>query len=303
MKPDDELFPGFSETLIDTGDASLYARIGGHGPPLLLLHGYPETHAAWHRVAPALAEHFTIVAPDLRGYGRSSCPPSDYAHRAYAKRTMAGDVARLMAQLGFDRFAIMGHDRGGRVAYRLALDRPECVRCLVLIDIMSTWDQWHLAHQSTLHRPIHWAFLAQPAPIPETLIGANPVEWIEGRLRRGTKSNTLEAIDPRVLATYAASLSDPDHSHAACEDHRAGASCDIADDAADRMAGRRIVCPTLAIWGTNGSMVEIADPLALWRPWCDRLEGRAVESGHYIPEENPVALLAVATPFLATAEA
>ena len=303
MTAPDDLFPGFAEAAVGTGDATIYARIGGQGPPLLLLHGYPQTHAVWHRVAPALAEHFTIVAPDLRGYGRSSCPPSDATHQAYAKRTMADDMVRLMNHFGFDRFAVMGHDRGGRVAYRLALDRPECVQRLVLIDIMSTWDQLQPAHQSTPEKLLHWAFLSQPAPIPETLIGANPVAWIEGRLRRGIQTNSLAAIDPRALAAYTASHSDPDCIHATCEDHRAGASCDLADDETDRTIGRRIRCPTLAVWGTHGSLARIADPLALWGPWCDRLEGAAVESGHYILEENPAGLLAAVGSFLDPGEA
>lgn len=303
MTAPDDLFPGFSETEFDTGDAVIHARTGGHGPPLLLLHGYPQTHAVWHRVAPVLAGQFRVIVADLRGYGRSSCPPSDAEHRAYAKRTMAGDMVRLMSRLGFARFAVMGHDRGGRVAYRLALDRPECVRRLVLLDIMTTWDQWQPAHQPMRHKLVHWTFLAQPAPIPETLIGANPVDWIEGRMRRGAQTNSLGAFDPRALAAYTASHSDSDHIHATCEDYRAGATCDLADDEADRAAGRRIACPTLAVWGTRGSLSDVADPLELWKPWCERLDGCAVDSGHYVPEENPAALLAAVTPFLAAAEA
>lgn len=289
--------------MFDTGEVSLFVRIGGHGPPLLLLHGYPQTHAAWHRVALGLAEHFTVIAPDLRGYGQSSCPPSDAAHRAYAKRTSAGDQVRLMRHFGFDSFAVMGHDRGGRVAYRLALDQPGCVHRLVLLDIMSTWDQWQRAQLSARHKLIHWSFLAQPAPIPETLIGANPVKWIEGRLRRGLRSNELARIDPRALAAYIASHCDPEHIHATCEDYRAGATCDLADDEADRAAGRRIQCPTFVIWGTHGSLSDVPDPLVLWWPWCERVVGCAVESGHYIAEDNAAALLAAVTPFLAAAQA
>lgn len=298
MSARDDLLPGFATRVVATGEADIHVRFGGRGPPLLLLHGYPETHAAWHRVAPVLAVNFTVVAPDLRGYGRSSCPPSDGQHQAYSKRTMALDAARLMAQLGFDRFAVMGHDRGGRVAYRLALDWPDRVERLVLLDIMSTWDQWQPEHQSTRHRLIHWGFLAQPSPIPETLIGAKPVAWLEARLRRGTRTLSLSEFDPRAMADYVASLADADRIHATCEDYRAGAGCDLADDEADRRAGRRIECPTLLMWGSHGSIADLADPVALWRPWCRHIEGCQIESGHYIPEENPEALLAAAMPFL-----
>ena len=297
-----ELFPGFSSRFFDIDDVTLHARTGGSGPPLVLLHGYPETHAAWHKVAPELARGFTVVLPDLRGYGRSGCAPDDFEHRAYSKRTMAVDVAQLMNLLGFSRFAVMGHDRGGRVAYRLALDQPALVERLVIVDIMSTWDNWQEVHLKTRQRQSHWAFLAQPAPIPESLIGADPIEWLEGRFKRGTLLRSLSPIDPRALAEYRMAYSDPDHIHAACEDYRAGAGCDLADDEADRRNGRRIECQTLMVWGTAGSLSDVADPLALWRPWCRSLSGCAVESGHYIPEENPAALLEAVRPFLQGSE-
>ncbi|MDX2156577.1 MAG: alpha/beta hydrolase [Hyphomicrobiaceae bacterium] len=293
-----DLYSGFESRLATLGDVALFTRIGGKGPPLLLLHGYPQTHVLWHRVAPALAAHFTLIIPDLRGYGASSCPPSDGEHRAYAKRTMALDVLRLMASLGHTRFSVMGHDRGARVAYRLALDHPAAVERLVAIDILTTFDQWQPGQQLTRRRIFHWAFLAQPAPIPETLIGTNPVDWLEGRFRRGTMARSTDPIDPRAMAHYRASLSDPDRVHATCEDYRASASCDLADDTDDRVAGRQIVAPTLVIWGSQGSLAEVGDPLAFWKPWCRSVEGILVEAGHYIPEENPTALLAAALPFL-----
>jgi haloacetate dehalogenase len=302
MSPVDELFPGFTAGFFDIGNVTLHARIGGRGPPLLLLHGYPETHAAWHKVAPDLARAFTVIVPDLRGYGHSGCVPDNVEHRAYSKRMMAADMVHLMRDLGHARFAVMGHNRGGRVAYRLALDWPQLVERLVILDIITTWDNWQPELLKTRQRLAHWAFLAQPAPIPESLIGADPIEWLEGRFRRGTLARSLEAIDPRVLDEYRMAYADPDHIHAACEDYRAGAGCDLTDDEADRTRGRRIECPTLTLWGTAGSLSDIADPLALWRPWCRSVVGRAVESGHYIPEENPAALLEAVLPFLKGSE-
>lgn len=302
MSISEELFPGFTSRFLDIGNITLHARTGGSGPPILLLHGYPETHASWHKVAPDLARNFTVVLPDLRGYGRSSCAPDEFEHRAYSKRTMATDVAQLMSLLGFSRFAVIGHDRGGRVAYRLALERPDLVERLVVVDIITTWDNWQDAHLKTRERQTHWAFLAQPAPIPESLIGANPIEWLEGRFKRGTEARSLSAIDPRALEEYRMTHSDPDHVHAACEDFRAGAGCDLADDDADRKGGRQIECPTLMVWGTAGSLSDVADPVALWRPWCRSVSGCSVESGHYVPEENPSALLAVVRPFLESSE-
>jgi haloacetate dehalogenase len=298
-----DLFPGFAYRRIDTGEGELHVCLGGSGPPLLLLHGYPQTHVAWHKVAGRLAERFTVVAPDLRGYGRSGCPPDDLDHKAYAKRTMAEDLAHVMRGLCFSRYLVMGHDRGARVAYRLALDKPECVARLVVLDIMTTWDEWQPEQRTTRHRIDHWAFLAQPAPIPETLIGKDPVGWLEGRLKRGTRSRTLDAFDPRALAAYGAGLSDRDRIHATCEDFRASASCDLTDDEADRRLGRRIMCPTLVLWGSSGSLAEVADPVALWRPWCVTVSGRAIDSGHFIPEENPEALLDAVLPFLDSVEA
>lgn len=176
-----ELLPGFPRSTFANQDVRIAFRIAGEGPPLLLLHGYPQTHAAWHRVAPALAKSYTLVMPDLRGYGESSCPPAENDHRAYAKRTMATDMAELMASLGFGRFAVMGHDRGARVAYRLALDWPDLVQRLVVLDIKTTLDQLEGEQTSNRGSQSNWTFMAQPAPLPETLIGANPVEWLDSR--------------------------------------------------------------------------------------------------------------------------
>lgn len=298
MNSADSFFEGFAELTIDVDGVVLNVRSGGKGPPLVLLHGYPQTQAAWHRVAPALAEHFTVVAPDLRGYGRSGCPPTDSEHRTYGKRTMARDIARLMERLGHGPFAVIGHDRGGRVAYRLALDRPDIVRRLVVVDIIPTYEQWQPDQHATRGRISHWAFLAQPAPIPETLIGANPLDWLQGRLRRGNPDRSLDYFEPRALASYRANIVDPDRIHANCEDYRAGASCDLADDTDDRVVGRRIEPPTLLLVATQGSLAEMADPLVAWQPWCRSVDMKMIESGHFIAEENPQAFLASVLPFL-----
>ncbi len=293
-----ELFRGFDEHFVGLDDVTIRVRVGGTGPALLLLHGYPQTSAMWHRVAPELAERHTVVAADLRGYGASSCPPTDMDHRPYAKRTMAADMIGVMRALGHKRFSVMGHDRGGRVAYRLALDHPSLVDRLVLLDILSTHDQWSAANQSIRLKMFHWAFLAQPAPMPESLIGRDPIEWLDGRFKRGTKARSLDAMHPLALEEYRRCFRDPDHIHATCEDYRAGARCDLADDDADLASGRMIRCPTLLLWASDGPMAEIADPLALWRQWCECLEGHKVDCGHFIAEEAPDALLASVVPFL-----
>lgn len=297
-----ELFPGFASQYFDTGKVRLHFRLGGSGPPLLLLHGYPQTHASWHKVAKPLADNFTVVIPDLRGCGQSSCADEDLEHRAYSKRVMAGDMVLLMDKLGFRRFCVMGHDRGARVAYRMALDWPGRVVRLVVLDIVTTLDFWQPEQQMARRKGAQWAFLAQPAPIPESLIGADPTTWLEGCLKRRTRSGSLEAFDPRALASYRTSLSDPDRVHATCEDFRAGASCDLYDDGMDRRLGRRIACPTFVLWGAHGSLVAIDDPVMLWRRWCESVIGGMVDSGHFIPEENPAGLLRAVLPFLKEAE-
>ncbi|MFM9942288.1 MAG: alpha/beta fold hydrolase [Hyphomicrobiaceae bacterium] len=295
---DDAFFPGFTSRHLSTGDTDIFARIGGSGPALLLLHGYPQTHVMWHLVAGELARHFTVVAADLRGYGQSSCPPTDIEHRPYSKRVMAQDMVEIMSKLGQTRFSVMGHDRGARVAYRMALEHADVVERLALLDIVSTVDQWQAENQQARMRMFHWGFLAQPAPLPESLIRRAPVDWVDGTFKRGTKAKSLGVIDPRALETYRRFFRDPDHVHATCEDFRAGATCDLLDDQADLAAGRCIDAPTLFLWSTHGSPSEFADPLGLWRRWCRHIEGGTIDSGHFIAEENPAALLAAAVPFL-----
>ncbi|MCG8559174.1 MAG: alpha/beta hydrolase [Hyphomicrobiales bacterium] len=293
-----DLFPGYAARTFQTEGAEIFARVGGSGPPLLLLHGYPETHVMWHRIAPALAKRFTLVLPDLRGYGASSAPPDDDGHRAYSKRTMAADMMAVMTALGHQRFAVIGHDRGGRVAYRLALDHGAAVERLVVLDIVTTYDIWHNFTHRLAMRMFHWPLLAQPAPVPEDLIAADAVRWLEDRFRRGTMARSLDAIDAGALAHYRAFFTAPGRIAATCADYRAGAGIDLADDEADRAAGRKIACPTRAVWGETGNPSHMEDPLGLWRAWCDRVDGGTVPCGHFMAEEAPEATLDMVLPFL-----
>ena len=292
-----DLFLGFRPRDIATPSGQMYALVGGSGPPLLLVHGYPETHAMWHHVAPVLAERFTVVAADLRGYGRSFIAPSVPGHESYAKRAMATDMVALMDHLGYARFAVMGHDRGARVTYRMMLDHPDAVTAGVLLDIISTADLWATIDRPRILRMYHWAFLAQPAPLPEHLIGADPRDYLDGRFRRGSK--TLPTwLAPAALDDYRRMFDDPARRHATCEDYRAGATCDVDHDEADLATRRQIAAPLLCLWGTRGNLADTPDPLALWRRWCPHIEGQSIDSGHFIPEENPSALLAAVLPFL-----
>lgn len=284
--------------MIDTGEAQIFARIGGNGPPLLLLHDYPQSHMAWHRVAPVLAQSFTVIAPDLRGYGRSSCPPSDLAHRPYSKRAMAGDLKLLMEARGFRLFAVAGQGRGGQVAARLALDAPRTVEKLVLLDLIPTLDLWAELSANSRFLPLSWSFLAMPSPLPESLIRRDPEGWVTGRLRRLSRERSLDGFHELALADYTSQAAEPDRVHATCEDFRAGATCDVDDDTADCDAGKQIACPAFLIWSTAGVLAELDDPLALWRPWCKSVAGSKIDCGHWLAEEAPDALLAAMLPFL-----
>jgi haloacetate dehalogenase len=275
----DELFPGFEAGFVDTGEVRIRIRHAGAGPPLLLLHGHPQTHAMWHRVAPGLAEAFSVVVADLRGYGESSKPATTDDHEPYSKRAMARDMVAVMRHFGFERFAVAGHDRGGRVAYRLALDHPNSVARLTVLDIIPTGDAWRRADYDFGMRYFHWFFLAQPAPLPERLIGADP-EAFYGR--QGT-----DVFDPRALAAYRRAQADPETRQAMIEDYRAGATYDRALDEADREAGRRIRVPLLVLWSARNPVFERHDVLAIWREWADDVRGRAVDAGHYLAEEVP----------------
>lgn len=291
-----DLFPGFAERRVTTSPGvEIYARVGGSGPLLLLLHGYPQTHVMWHRIAAELARHCTVVIADLRGYGTSSAPPGDADHVTYSKRAMGEDCIALMRALGHERFMIAGHDRGARVAYRLALDHPGAITALVAIDIIPTGEVWQRANASWAVKTFHWSFLAQPQPIPERLIGNDPVFWVEQTLMTAAGTHDLSVFAPEALACYRVSLDSPARVHAVCEDYRAGATIDRRLDDADLAAGRRITCPTLVLYADN---YLAGGPLEVWRPWCSSLTGAAVKSGHYLAEENPKDTLAALVPFL-----
>lgn len=291
------MFEGFDTRQVQTSSARLHVRVGGEGPPVLLLHGYPQTHACWHRVAPRLAaEGFTVVAPDLRGYGDSEGPPPDASHAAYSKRAMALDARELMAALGFARFAVVGHDRGARVAYRLALDAPGCVERLCVLDVMPTLEMWRRADKAWGLATYHWLFLAQPE-LPEQLLGAAPDAFLEHTLKSWAKSP--DAFSPEALEAYRQAFRRASVRHATCEDYRAGATLDALHDEEDLAAGRRIGCPVLALWAGKGSVGAADDALVVWRRWAQDVRGAPVPgSGHFIPEEAPDALLAQLLPFL-----
>jgi len=277
------MFEGFTLSMIDTGEAVIRVRHGGSGPPLLLLHGHPQTHVMWHKLAPRLAQDFTVVAADLRGYGDSSKPPTTPDHAPYSKRAMARDQVALMGQLGFERFFVAGHDRGARCAYRLALDYPERVRKLAVLDVIPTYEAFRRTDMTFALGYWHWFFLAQPAPLPEQMIGANPDTYYFG--------GTHHLFAPEALADYLRCVHNPDTIHAMCEDYRAAATIDFAIDEADH-GQRRIGCPLLALWGRNGSLEQWYDVLAIWRDWADDVRGRAIDSGHYLAEEAPDATYA-----------
>jgi haloacetate dehalogenase len=291
-----DLFAGFAERRIRTvGDVEIYLRTGGSGPPLLLLHGYPQSHVMWHKIAPELARHTTLVIADLRGYGSSSAPPGDEAHTTYSKRAMCEDCLAVMRALGHERFMVAGHDRGGRVAYRLALDHPEAVSALIPVDIVPTGEVWRTANAGWALRAYHWSFLAQPHPMPETLIGKDPAFYVEHTLKSWTKSCDLRSFSPGALVHYLEQLRDRARIHAVCEDYRAGATIDRQLDDADHAAGRKIACPTLALFASN---YLAGAPIDAWRAWCTDLKGATVDSGHFLAEENPEGTLAALVPFL-----
>jgi haloacetate dehalogenase len=287
--PEEErMFEGFEPMTVDAGEARIHLRRGGSGPPLLLLHGNPQTHVMWHRVAPRLAEEFTVIAADLRGYGDSSKPPSTPDHEPYSKRAMARDQIEVMRRLGFERFSVAGHDRGGRCAYRLAIDHPERVEKLAVLDILPTGEHFWRADMAFAMGYWHWFFLAQPFDFPERLIGADPGFFFE---RRPTG-----LFAPEAKAEYLRCFRDPATIHAICEDYRAGASYDLALDAADR-GKQPIRCPVLALWGAKGSLGQWYDVLAVWRDWAADVRGHAVDAGHFIPEEAPDATVAALAAF------
>jgi haloacetate dehalogenase len=284
-----DLFPGYASQWINTPSGRIFARIGGNGPPLLLLHGFSETHVMWHRVAPELADRFTLIIADLPGYGWSDMPSSDAEHRPYTKRAMALSIVEAMEQLGHARFALAGHDRGGRVSYRLALDHPGRLSRLAVLDILPTYDYWQKMDRLYALKIYHWAFLAQPYPLPETLIGGHPDFYLRQKMASQTKSKDLSAIDPRALEHYLTAFRDPSRVHAMCEDYRAGATADFEHDRADRDAGNRITIPMLALWGDGGIARAAATPLDTWQTWATDVSGMPIDAGHFLCEEAAAA--------------
>ena len=273
------MFERFSLDRIDTGEAILRVRHGGSGPPVVLLHGHPRTHVTWHRVAPLLAERFTVICPDLRGYGQSSKPPTTDDHTPYSKRAMARDIVTLMDVLGHERFAVVGHDRGAYVAMRMALDHPARVTHLIALDAVPIAEALDRADARFAQAWWHWFFLGQTAKPAERVINADPDAWY--------------AVDPAQMGEEAYedlrfALHDPKTVHAMCEDYRAGLGVDRAIDEADRAAGRRITCPTLVLWATRDDLENLyGDVLGVWRGWTDDLLGERIESGHHMAEQAP----------------
>jgi haloacetate dehalogenase len=282
------LFPGFAARGVDGAGARIHCVIGGSGPPLLLLHGYPQTHAMWHKVAPALAETFTVVCADLRGYGDSGKPASGPPHDAYSKRAMAADMVAVMKALGFARFRLAGHDRGGRVAHRLCRDHPDAVERVAVLDISPTLTMVERTDQAFATAYYHWFFLIQPFDLPERMIGADPAWYLAQKMKRWSAGQT-SFFDPRAWAEYERCFADPATIHASCEDYRAAATIDLAHDRAD--AGRPLAMPLLALWGAKGVVHRLFDPLRDWREVARDVRGEALPTGHYVAEEAPEATL------------
>jgi haloacetate dehalogenase len=301
IPPTTPLFPGYTHRLISTDEGvqinvCFNAQANPNLPPLLLLHGHPQTHAIWHKVVPTLAQHFTLVLADLRGYGDSSKPAGEANHANYSKRVMARDMLRVMQALGHARFAVLAHDRGARVAHRLAADHGAAVSRMVLLDIAPTVAMYAQTTEAFARAYWHWFFLIQPSPLPERLIQADPAAYLRDVM--GGRSAGLAPFDARAFAEYARALSLPGAAHGLCEDYRAAASIDLEHDRADRAANRRLALPLLALWGAEGVVQRCFKPLDEWRVVADDVRGAALPSGHYIPEEAPEALLALALPFL-----
>ncbi len=295
-----ELFPGFDQRMMDGDGARIFVRTGGSGPALLLLHGYPQTGAMWHRIAGQLAEHFTLVIPDTRGYGRSEKPPNDAKNLAYSKRAAGNDLIAIMRALGHKTFHLAGHDRGGRIAYRMALDHHAAVSKLVTLDIVPTIEQWKaINNPREMVNVYHWPFLAQPHPLPEQMIAANPDFHLDWTLASWTGSHDLSPFSKEAMASYHAAIRNPAVIHAMCNDYRAGATCDVEHDRAALDEGRQITCPMLALWGDAGIPgKDGGGPLAIWRKWASNVRGHAIACGHFLAEEAPDETLSAMLAFL-----
>lgn len=291
------MFEQFQRDECEVNGVRIAYRKGGSGPPLLLLHGYPQTHVIWHKVADQLAERFTVVAADLRGYGDSSKPEGGDNHIAYSKREMASDQVELMHALGFEHFDIIAHDRGARVSHRLVMDHPAAVRRLILLDIAPTLAMYSQTDETFARAYWHWFFLIRPAPLPETLLEADPELIL--RTAVATRADHVHPFSDAAYAEYLRCMKLPGTIHAFCEDYRASAGIDLQHDQEDRVAGRRIEAPLLVLWGAKGVIERCFDPLKEWREVAADVQGKSLPAGHYIPEEVPDLLMKEALEFLA----
>lgn len=294
-------FADYETFSVTAGDVDIVGMKGGDGPPLLLLHGHPQTHEIWHRCADELARHFTVIATDLRGYGASGKPPSDARHAPYSKRAMAADQVAVMRHFGFERFLVCAHDRGARVAHRMAMDFPDAVDRLMLLDIAPTLAMYEATDRAFATAYFHWFFLIQPSPLPELLIGGNPDAYIERVM--GNRHAGLAPFAPHALQAYRDALAAPGAIFGMCEDYRASAGIDLEHDRADLERGLKIGCPLRVLWGQEGVIAQCFDALAEWRRVARDVSGRALPCGHYIPEEQPDALLAEMLAFFAAESA
>jgi len=289
------MFEGFTSETAQIGDVDINYKMGGSGEPILLLHGYPQTHVMWHKIANQLAEKYTVVAADLRGYGDSSKPKTTETHEPYSKRETAKDQVALMSQLGFEQFILIGHDRGGRVSHRMALDHPQRIKKLVVMDIAPTYTMYKTTDMEFASTYFHWFFLIQPYDFPERFLNANPLYLLQSRFRRDAEA--LEHFTEEAFNEYVRCLT-PETIHAQCEDYRASATIDLEHDQVDIDNGNRIQCPMMCMWGAKGFVGHKYDVIAEWEKWADDVKGRAIQSGHFLPEEAPEETLEAILEFL-----
>jgi haloacetate dehalogenase len=292
MQGTPEFFPGFKRLTAKTSGGTINFVTAGSGPPVLLLHGYPQTHIEWRKVAPQLSRKFTVVAADLRGYGDSSAPADGENHFGYSKRAMAQDQVEVMASLGFQKFAVVGHDRGGRVAFRMALDHPDRITRAVILDIVPTYKMFHTVTNELAFANFHWWFLIQTAPMPETLLANSAEVWLRSRFERLPAA----ALSPEAFAEYLRCFRRPESIHASCEDYRAAATIDLIHDGAD--LNKKISCPLLVLWGERGTWPKLFDVLETWREVASSVQGGQLPTGHFIAEERPDLLLTELDKFL-----
>ena len=278
------MFANFQNEVIDLVDVTINYRIGGNGPPLLLLHGYPQTHVMWHKIAPALSNEFTVIASDLRGYGDSSKPETTATHETYSKRAMAKDQIQLMQHLGYSQFKVAGHDRGGRVAHRMALDYPDYIKKLVVMDIAPTYTMYKTTDMEFAKAYYHWFFLIQPFDLPERMIGADPHYFLQQKFGQWGRDGS--AFTKNAYREYLRCLT-PETIHASCEDYRASATIDLVHDQKDLDNGIKIDCPLLCLWGDQGFVGKKYEIVNEWKKWADEVQGFGIPCGHYLPEEAP----------------